>query len=107
MTSIAHVRDRLIARRIAGAPLLVGVTEAPVAAGKSTFAAELAEALRAEGLTADIVCTDGFLMPNARLEGLGILNRKGFPESFDTAALRAAPGRGPRRARRRAGLIPM
>ena len=31
--------------------------------------------------------TDGFLLPNAVLEERGIMNRKGFPESFDTRAL--------------------
>jgi len=33
------------------------------------------------------VTTDGFLLPNAELERRGILHRKGFPESYDTAAL--------------------
>ena len=31
--------------------------------------------------------TDGFLYPNAELERRGLLERKGFPESYDTAAL--------------------
>jgi type I pantothenate kinase len=61
-----------------------------VAAGKSTLAAELAQALGADGLAVEIVATDGFLMDNAALEARGILNRKGFPESYDVDALRAA-----------------
>jgi type I pantothenate kinase len=35
----------------------------------------------------ELVTTDGFLHPNAELERRGILERKGFPESYDTAAL--------------------
>ena len=35
----------------------------------------------------DLITTDGFLLPNAELERRGLMNRKGFPESFDTARL--------------------
>jgi type I pantothenate kinase len=35
----------------------------------------------------DLVTTDGFLLPNAVLEARGIMNRKGFPESFDIGRL--------------------
>src|SRR5580704_5198013 len=83
------VADLIRARRGEKSPFLVGVTGA-VAAGKSTFAAELRTALAADGLTVETVCTDGFLMDNAALEARGILNRKGFPESYDVEGLRAA-----------------
>jgi type I pantothenate kinase len=33
------------------------------------------------------VTTDGFLLPNAVLESRGVLQRKGFPESYDRRAL--------------------
>ncbi|NNE72508.1 MAG: type I pantothenate kinase, partial [Acidimicrobiales bacterium] len=33
------------------------------------------------------ITTDGFLRPNAELEASGLMERKGFPESYDTAAL--------------------
>jgi type I pantothenate kinase len=79
---------RLRALSDARAPLLVGVTGA-VAAGKSTFAAQLVAALGASGLAVETVCTDGFLMNNAALTARGVLNRKGFPESYDMAAMRA------------------
>jgi type I pantothenate kinase len=72
-------------------PLVIGVTGA-VASGKSTFAAQMRETLTA-GLNppwVEIVCTDGFLMPNARLEKLGLMDQKGFPPSYDTKALHAA-----------------
>jgi type I pantothenate kinase len=34
-----------------------------------------------------LVTTDGFLFPNAELEKRGLLQRKGFPESYDRRAL--------------------
>ncbi len=37
--------------------------------------------------TVELVTTDGFLYPNQTLIDQGILNRKGFPESYDMEAL--------------------
>ena len=34
-----------------------------------------------------LVTTDGFLLPNAILEREGLMNRKGFPESYDLPAM--------------------
>lgn len=87
--TMTPVADLIRARRGEKSPFLVGITGA-VAAGKSTFAAELQSALAAEGLAVEIVCTDGFLRDNAALDAAGILNRKGFPESYDVEAMRAA-----------------
>jgi len=89
MTRAPDVADLIRARRDGRAPFLVGITGA-VAAGKSTLAAELAKALAADGLAVEIVATDGFLMNNAALTARGLLSRKGFPESYDVAAMRAA-----------------
>ena len=89
MTSVAAIADQIERRRGGQGPFLVGVTGA-VAAGKSTFASQLATAIADAGARVEIVCTDGFLMNNAALDARGILNRKGFPESYDMAALRAA-----------------
>lgn len=61
----------------------------PVAVGKSTLAELLAGALRDRGLGAEVVSTDGFLLPGADLAARGLTLRKGFPESYDVAALRA------------------
>lgn len=72
--------------REAGARL-VGVTGG-VAAGKSTLAAAVAGVLDAA-----VVATDGFLHPNEELARREIGHRKGFPESFDAAALRDALAR--------------
>ncbi len=60
-----------------------------VAVGKSTTARLLQELLRRWPATpkVDLVTTDGFLHPNAVLEERGLMDRKGFPESYDRAAL--------------------
>ena len=67
-----------------GPPFLVGLTGA-VAVGKST----LAEALRDEltPLRVEVVATDGFLRGNDDLGAAGLLARKGFPETYDAAAM--------------------
>ena len=91
MSNLAHVRDLVLARMSPGAPLIVGVTGA-VAAGKSTFAGQLQAALADTPDTAgvEVVCTDGFLLPNAALEARGLSMRKGFPESYDLEAMQQA-----------------
>ena len=91
MPSLADVRDLLRAHRPAAAPYVVAITGS-VAAGKSVFAGELAVDMSAwpEHPRVEIVCTDGFLMDNAALEALGLAQRKGFPESYDTTGMRSA-----------------
>ena len=89
MADVASIAERIEARRNGARPFLVGVTGS-VASGKSTFAGQLASALGGAGASVEIACTDGFLMNNAALDAKGILGRKGFPESYDAAALRAA-----------------
>ena len=69
-------------------PYLIGVAGS-VAVGKSTTARVMRALLSRWPNTPKVtlVTTDGFLHPNRVLEERGIMNRKGFPESFDTAAL--------------------
>ena len=69
-------------------PYIIGVAGS-VAAGKSTTARVLAALLARWPNTpkVDLVTTDGFLRANAELERRGLMERKGFPESYDTAAL--------------------
>jgi type I pantothenate kinase len=88
VASLADLVQRLHARRQGRSPYLVGITGA-VAAGKSTLAGELAAALAGVG-PVEIVSTDGFLIDTATLVARGLLNKKGFPETYDAAALRAA-----------------
>ena len=69
-------------------PYVIGVAGS-VAVGKSTFA-RILQALLArwpDHPKVDLVTTDGFLHPNRVLEERGIMNRKGFPESYDTRRL--------------------
>ncbi|MEN9504460.1 MAG: pantothenate kinase [Actinomycetota bacterium] len=69
-------------------PYVIGVAGS-VAVGKSTFA-RILQALLArwpDHPKVDLVTTDGFLHPNRVLAERGIMNRKGFPESYDTRRL--------------------
>jgi len=69
-------------------PFVIGVAGS-VAVGKSTSARLLRELLSRWDDTprVELVTTDGFLLPNAELERRGIMDRKGFPESYDRRAL--------------------
>lgn len=69
-------------------PFIVGVAGS-VAVGKSTTARILKELMSRWPHTprVQLVTTDGFLYPNAVLEERGLLERKGFPESYDRRAL--------------------
>jgi type I pantothenate kinase len=73
-------------RRADSTPVVVGVAGA-VASGKTTLASALGRAASDEGTKADVVTTDGFLLPNAVLAARGLSARKGFPESYDVDAL--------------------
>jgi type I pantothenate kinase len=97
--NVAPIVEVLAARRPAAGTFVVGVTGS-VASGKSTLAAALAPAL------ADLagrpvlagIATDGFLFPNSVLAERGLEMRKGYPESYDLAALASVLGalrRGP------------
>ncbi len=81
----ADVVDRLIRRVGAVRPKarrrLIAIAGAP-ASGKTTLAAELAEAL---GARAILVPMDGFHLDNRILDARGLRPRKGAPQTFDGA----------------------
>jgi type I pantothenate kinase len=71
-------------------PYVIGVAGS-VAVGKSTFA-RILQALLSRWPNhpqVDLVTTDGFLYPNAVLTERDLMDRKGFPESYDTRSLLA------------------
>jgi type I pantothenate kinase len=69
-------------------PYIIGVAGS-VAAGKSTLARVMRALLSRWPNTpkVELVTTDGFLYPNAVLEADGLMDKKGFPESYDGAGL--------------------
>ncbi len=69
-------------------PYIIGVAGS-VAAGKSTTARVLRALLSRWNNTpkVELITTDGFLLPNRVLEAEGLMDKKGFPESYDNKAL--------------------
>ena len=69
-------------------PFIIGIAGS-VAVGKSTTARVLKKvlAMLPHKPKVELVTTDGFLYPNKVLIQKNILNRKGFPESYDTKKL--------------------
>ncbi|MDO5722355.1 MAG: type I pantothenate kinase [Actinomycetaceae bacterium] len=69
-------------------PFIIGVAGS-VAVGKSSTARLLRELLRRWPHTprVQLITTDGFLLPNRVLQARGIMDKKGFPESYDRAKL--------------------
>ncbi len=82
------VTNRFLGRKDGRVPYILGIAGS-VAAGKSTAARALRALLARwpDHPSVDLITTDGFLHPNEELERRGIMHRKGFPESFDTARL--------------------
>lgn len=82
------VQQHFLGTADAKVPYIIGVAGS-VAVGKSTTARVL-QALLARWPNVpkvDLVTTDGFLYPNAILEREGLMEKKGFPESYDLPAL--------------------
>ncbi|MFO7299293.1 MAG: type I pantothenate kinase [Actinomycetes bacterium] len=85
---LAVVTDLFLGTPARPVPYVIGVAGS-VAVGKSTTSRVL-QALLARWPhhpSVELVTTDGFLYPNAVLEERGLMDRKGFPESYDRAAL--------------------
>jgi type I pantothenate kinase len=82
------VTSKFLGRTDGKVPFIIGVGGS-VAVGKSTTARVLKALLARwpDHPRVDQITTDGFLLPNAELEQRKLMDRKGFPESFDTARL--------------------
>src|SRR5450432_203751 len=83
-----RAQQRFLSTEDAKMPYVIGVAGS-VAVGKSTTARVL-QALLARWPNVpkvDLITTDGFLYPNAVLEREGLMEKKGFPESYDLPAL--------------------
>ncbi len=80
--------SNFLGEKTAKTPFIIGIAGS-VAVGKSTVARLLKELMsRWDGTPkVELVTTDGFLYPNSELERRGILDRKGFPESYDRKRL--------------------
>ena len=81
-------RDEFFKNESRRVPYIIGIAGS-VAVGKSTTARVLQKLLSMtpEQPRVALITTDGFLYPNAELEKRGIMNRKGFPESYDAKKL--------------------
>jgi type I pantothenate kinase len=79
---------RFLGTEDAKVPYVIGVGGS-VAVGKSTTARVLQALLQRwpNVPKVDLITTDGFLLPNAVLEREGLMEKKGFPESYDLSAL--------------------
>ena len=87
-SDIHKATSEFLGERAKPVPFIIGVAGS-VAVGKSTVSRLLRELLsRWEGTPkVALVTTDGFLYPNKELEKRSLMDRKGFPDSYDRLAL--------------------
>ncbi len=86
--ALHQVTTNFLGERTERTPFVIGVGGS-VAVGKSTTSRVLREMLARWPDTprVELVTTDGFLYPNAVLDKRNLMQRKGFPESYDRRAL--------------------
>ena len=82
------VETGFLGRPRTSAPYVIAIAGS-VAVGKSTFARLLQAVLARwpDHPNVELVTTDGFLLPTQVLEARGLMQRKGFPESYDMRQL--------------------
>ncbi|SEK62430.1 pantothenate kinase [Carnobacterium iners] len=81
-------KNAFLGQEIVKKPYIIGIAGS-VAVGKSTVARLLQTLLSRvyKDKTVDMITTDGFLYPNEILRKEQLIDRKGFPESYDMARL--------------------
>ena len=86
--NLHRVSDTFLGSPAAKVPYVIAIAGS-VAVGKSTTARILQALLGRwpDHPQVDLVTTDGFLFPNRALEERGLMDRKGFPESYDLRRL--------------------
>ncbi|HEX7098982.1 MAG TPA: type I pantothenate kinase [Acidimicrobiia bacterium] len=86
--TLFSVTDTFLGKPTTAVPYVIGIAGS-VAVGKSTTARVLQALLSRwpDHPRVDLVTTDGFLLPNEVLEERGLMQRKGFPESYDRRRL--------------------
>ena len=86
--NLYRVTDTFLGQPSAKVPYVIALAGS-VAVGKSTTARILQALLMRwpDHPRVDLITTDGFLYPNAELEARGLMDRKGFPESYDLRRL--------------------
>ncbi len=78
--------DKILAAPSSGRRKVVAIV-GPPASGKSTLSKVLAKRLTAKGCASAVVPMDGFHLDNQVLSSLGLLARKGSPDTFDAAGM--------------------
>lgn len=86
--ALYRVTGRFLGKPEPKVPYVIGVAGS-VAVGKSTTSRVLQALLSrwTDHPNVEVITSDGFLYPNAKLERQGLMERKGFPESYDIAHL--------------------
>ena len=87
-SSLYESRKEFLGSTVERVPFIIGIAGS-VAVGKSTTARLLKTLISAwpEKPKVDLVPTDGFLLPNKVLQERNLMNRKGFPESYNLREL--------------------
>ncbi|SCD19820.1 Pantothenate kinase [Proteiniphilum saccharofermentans] len=88
--NLHNERDQFFSNKSKPIPYIIGIAGS-VAVGKSTTARVLQKLLSMtpEQPKVELITTDGFLYSNDELQKRGLLNKKGFPESYDAKQLLA------------------
>ncbi len=88
-TKLDNLTNKIIKKHFGKRPIVIGVT-GNIASGKSVLAKKIEKIcnLKCPNLTTKIISTDNFLFSNQKLIQKGIMNKKGFPESYNYSLIK-------------------